>query len=179
MGCARNEVDSEELAGRLAADGWTLVSDVEAAEVATAAIAEMGRNPAPNAGIRDQHAAGILALQQAAAALQNANTIMTNDNLNLADADPVAGAGENQLGANANEAAQALAATAGDAAPLDRPTAANLRMIANACNAAAVAGAPNGIAAFVGGRRNRSSPRKSRKLRENIRRRRNTRRSKH
>jgi len=34
MGCARNEVDSEELAGRLAADGWTLVEDVEAAEVA-------------------------------------------------------------------------------------------------------------------------------------------------
>ena len=34
MGCARNEVDSEELAGRLAADGWTLVSDVETAEVA-------------------------------------------------------------------------------------------------------------------------------------------------
>lgn len=34
MGCARNEVDSEELAGRLAADGWTLVDDVETAEVA-------------------------------------------------------------------------------------------------------------------------------------------------
>ena len=34
MGCARNEVDSEELAGRLAADGWILVSDVESAEVA-------------------------------------------------------------------------------------------------------------------------------------------------
>lgn len=34
MGCARNEVDSEELAGRLAADGWTLVSDVDSAEVA-------------------------------------------------------------------------------------------------------------------------------------------------
>ncbi len=34
MGCARNEVDSEELAGRLAAEGWTLVEDVEAAEVA-------------------------------------------------------------------------------------------------------------------------------------------------
>ena len=34
MGCARNEVDSEELAGRLAADGWTLVDDVELAEVA-------------------------------------------------------------------------------------------------------------------------------------------------
>lgn len=34
MGCARNEVDSEELAGRLAADGWTLVDDVEKAEVA-------------------------------------------------------------------------------------------------------------------------------------------------
>ena len=27
MGCARNEVDSEELAGTLAADGWTLVDD--------------------------------------------------------------------------------------------------------------------------------------------------------
>jgi len=34
LGCARNEVDSEELAGRLAADGWTLVADVESAEVA-------------------------------------------------------------------------------------------------------------------------------------------------
>lgn len=34
LGCARNEVDSEELAGRLAADGWTLVEDVESAEVA-------------------------------------------------------------------------------------------------------------------------------------------------
>ena len=31
MGCARNEVDSEELAGRLAADGWTLVEDAESA----------------------------------------------------------------------------------------------------------------------------------------------------
>ncbi len=27
MGCARNEVDSEELAGRLIADGWTVVED--------------------------------------------------------------------------------------------------------------------------------------------------------
>ena len=34
LGCSRNEVDSEELAGRLAADGWTLVDDVELAEVA-------------------------------------------------------------------------------------------------------------------------------------------------
>lgn len=34
LGCARNEVDSEELAGRLAADGWILVDDVESAEVA-------------------------------------------------------------------------------------------------------------------------------------------------
>ena len=34
MGCARNDVDSEELAGRLEADGWTLVDDVESAEVA-------------------------------------------------------------------------------------------------------------------------------------------------
>jgi ribosomal protein S12 methylthiotransferase len=34
LGCARNEVDSEELAGRLSADGWTLVSDPVLAEVA-------------------------------------------------------------------------------------------------------------------------------------------------
>ncbi len=34
LGCSRNEVDSEELAGRLAADGWELVSDPSAAEVA-------------------------------------------------------------------------------------------------------------------------------------------------
>lgn len=34
LGCARNEVDSEELAGRLAADGWTLVDDPAEAEVA-------------------------------------------------------------------------------------------------------------------------------------------------
>lgn len=34
MGCARNEVDTEELAGRLAAEGWTLVADAEDAEVA-------------------------------------------------------------------------------------------------------------------------------------------------
>ena len=34
LGCARNEVDSEELAGRLAADGWTLVEDAESAEIA-------------------------------------------------------------------------------------------------------------------------------------------------
>jgi len=34
MGCARNEVDSEELAGRLAAEGWTLVADADEAQVA-------------------------------------------------------------------------------------------------------------------------------------------------
>src|SRR2546421_3575018 len=34
LGCARNEVDSEELAGRLAADGWTLVEDAAEADVA-------------------------------------------------------------------------------------------------------------------------------------------------
>ena len=34
LGCARNEVDSEELAGRLAADGWILVDDPADAEVA-------------------------------------------------------------------------------------------------------------------------------------------------
>ncbi|MDX3852026.1 30S ribosomal protein S12 methylthiotransferase RimO [Streptomyces sp. AK02-01A] len=34
LGCARNEVDSEELAGRLAADGWELVQDASDADVA-------------------------------------------------------------------------------------------------------------------------------------------------
>ncbi|MGH4034814.1 30S ribosomal protein S12 methylthiotransferase RimO [Actinomycetota bacterium Odt1-20B] len=34
LGCARNEVDSEELAGRLEADGWELVQDAENADVA-------------------------------------------------------------------------------------------------------------------------------------------------
>ena len=34
MGCARNEVDSEELAGRLAADGWELVTDPGIADIA-------------------------------------------------------------------------------------------------------------------------------------------------
>jgi ribosomal protein S12 methylthiotransferase RimO len=32
LGCARNEVDSEELAGRLEADGWTLVDDASDAD---------------------------------------------------------------------------------------------------------------------------------------------------
>ena len=34
LGCTRNEVDSEELAGRLADGGWQLVDDVERADVA-------------------------------------------------------------------------------------------------------------------------------------------------
>lgn len=34
LGCARNETDSEELAGRLAADGWLLVDDPAKAEIA-------------------------------------------------------------------------------------------------------------------------------------------------
>ena len=34
LGCARNEVDSEELAGRLAAEGWLLVDDAAQADVA-------------------------------------------------------------------------------------------------------------------------------------------------
>ena len=34
LGCARNDVDSEELAGRLAADGFELVEDAEEAEIA-------------------------------------------------------------------------------------------------------------------------------------------------
>ncbi|MGH3434250.1 MAG: 30S ribosomal protein S12 methylthiotransferase RimO, partial [Thermocrispum sp.] len=33
MGCARNEVDSEELAGRLRADGWELAGDASDADV--------------------------------------------------------------------------------------------------------------------------------------------------
>lgn len=32
LGCARNEVDSEELAGRLASQGWSLVDDAEVAD---------------------------------------------------------------------------------------------------------------------------------------------------
>ena len=34
LGCTRNEVDSEELAGRLADEGWTLVDDAAEADVA-------------------------------------------------------------------------------------------------------------------------------------------------
>ena len=34
LGCSRNEVDSEELAGRLKADGWKLVDDPTSADVA-------------------------------------------------------------------------------------------------------------------------------------------------
>ena len=34
MGCARNDVDSEELAGRLTADGWELVDAAEKADIA-------------------------------------------------------------------------------------------------------------------------------------------------
>ena len=34
LGCGRNEVDSDELAGRLAADGWDLVADAAEADVA-------------------------------------------------------------------------------------------------------------------------------------------------
>ena len=34
LGCTRNDVDSEELAGRLSAEGWTLVEDAAEADVA-------------------------------------------------------------------------------------------------------------------------------------------------
>ena len=34
LGCARNDVDSEELAGRLAADGWSIAEDPSQADVA-------------------------------------------------------------------------------------------------------------------------------------------------
>ena len=33
LGCARNDVDSEELAGRLAADGWDVVGDPDSSDV--------------------------------------------------------------------------------------------------------------------------------------------------
>jgi len=33
LGCARNEVDSDELAGRLAAEGWNLVADADSADI--------------------------------------------------------------------------------------------------------------------------------------------------
>ncbi|NDA12532.1 MAG: hypothetical protein EBZ15_07840, partial [Actinobacteria bacterium] len=32
LGCARNEVDSEELAGRLSVGGWDLVENAESAD---------------------------------------------------------------------------------------------------------------------------------------------------
>ncbi|MFM7463129.1 MAG: 30S ribosomal protein S12 methylthiotransferase RimO [Actinomycetota bacterium] len=34
LGCSRNDVDSEELAGRLAEDGWVLTSDSDSADIA-------------------------------------------------------------------------------------------------------------------------------------------------
>ncbi|MEY3325834.1 MAG: Ribosomal protein methylthiotransferase RimO, partial [Actinomycetota bacterium] len=34
LGCARNDVDSEELAGRLSEDGWVLVEDAANADIA-------------------------------------------------------------------------------------------------------------------------------------------------
>ena len=34
LGCSRNETDSEELAARLANDGWELVANAEEADVA-------------------------------------------------------------------------------------------------------------------------------------------------
>ncbi|NDI09951.1 MAG: 30S ribosomal protein S12 methylthiotransferase RimO, partial [Actinobacteria bacterium] len=34
LGCSRNDVDSEELAGRLAEDGWILTEDSESADIA-------------------------------------------------------------------------------------------------------------------------------------------------
>ena len=33
LGCARNDVDSDELAGRLLADGWTVVDDPDDAAI--------------------------------------------------------------------------------------------------------------------------------------------------
>ena len=58
LGCSRNEVDSEELAGRLAADGWTLVDDVESAEVAlvnTCGFIESAKKDSIDALLRQTH----------------------------------------------------------------------------------------------------------------------------
>ena len=47
LGCARNEVDSEELAGRLAADGFRLVADPADADtvlVNTCGFVEQAKN---------------------------------------------------------------------------------------------------------------------------------------
>ena len=46
LGCARNEVDSEELAARLEADGWTLVdepADADAVLVNTCGFVESAK----------------------------------------------------------------------------------------------------------------------------------------
>ena len=51
LGCARNEVDSEELAGRLAADGWQLVddaSDADAVVVNTCGFVEAAKQDSVN-----------------------------------------------------------------------------------------------------------------------------------
>ncbi|MDQ1702554.1 MAG: ribosomal protein methylthiotransferase [Frankiaceae bacterium] len=51
LGCARNEVDSEELAGRLAADGWQLVddaADADAVVVNTCGFVEAAKQDSVN-----------------------------------------------------------------------------------------------------------------------------------
>jgi ribosomal protein S12 methylthiotransferase RimO len=51
LGCARNEVDSEELAGRLAADGWLLVddaADADAVVVNTCGFVEAAKQDSVN-----------------------------------------------------------------------------------------------------------------------------------
>ncbi len=63
LGCARNEVDSEELAGRLAADGWLLVDDAADADVAvvnTCGFVEQAKKDSVDAlleaaGLKDGH----------------------------------------------------------------------------------------------------------------------------
>ena len=112
-------------------------------------------------------------LDQAATILTNTVEIINKPGLNrVAAADPLA--------ATVADAVDAIAAAAGIDGPIAKTVAGNVDIIQNAV-AEIQRAPPAGVVwnTFIGGRRNRSSPRKSRKHRENIRRRRNTRRSKH
>jgi hypothetical protein len=104
-----------------------------------------------------------------------ANTVTIINKVGLDRANPAGAPAANIAGA-----VDAINAAAGLDDPNAKTVAGNIDFIQNAV-AEMQRAPPAGIRwnELVGGRRNRSSPRKSRKLRENIRRRRNTRQSKH
>src|SRR5690606_41506749 len=61
LGCARNEVDSDELAGLLEADGWQLVEDAGAADVAvvnTCGFVEAAKQDSVDALLEPNHLKG-------------------------------------------------------------------------------------------------------------------------